>query len=85
VSIALEQALKQRKIAEDHVAEVLKRDYPVGKTIIFCTGAEGSNHYHGYVVMHCYGDRIKVRNCRTHKLRFIRASQIRTKLPDKKD
>lgn len=71
--LILREALARRRQAERKVAEVLDLLYPPGAAIQW---EVGGIRQRGIVVMNCYADRIKVRNERTNKERFIYASNI---------
>lgn len=66
-------AIRKRDVAELHVANVLKTQYPIGSPIEW----EGNNDvYAGVVTAHSDGDRIKVRNTATGAEYWIFAYRI---------
>jgi hypothetical protein len=71
---ALRNALRRKRAAETAIAEILKRDFPVG-TFCHFLGAR-SIVYPATVTMHGYGDRIKVRNEHTATERWIYADRL---------
>ena len=73
MSQRLKEALRRRREEEHEVAAALKADYPPGAKIRWKIG---EHHADGEVTMNCYGDRIKVRNIRTGRERFIHAYDV---------
>lgn len=65
--------LDNRRAIERMIAAAIVRDYPVGEEIEW---ERGVSRCSGRVVMHCYGDRVKVRNEATGRELFISADQI---------
>ena len=64
---------EERRRAEKAIEEYLKLHYPPDTEFVF---RWGEHIYHGRCVLNCYGDRMKVRNIRTGKTRFIDSSHI---------
>ena len=72
MSAALRSMLQKRRLAEEAVAEILKRDYRIGDDVEWTVNGV---HF-GKVVMHGYGDRVKVENEKSGRQRWITAAQI---------
>ena len=69
--ISLQRAMRARRLAEKIVETTLCKGFPVGSEITFYTSQTGPQR--AIVTMHCYDDRIQVRNLRTGKIRFLNA------------
>lgn len=75
MSAAVHRARRACAYADTRLQEVLRRDYPLGHSIAWVTKFNGPVA-RGVVVMHCHGDRIKVRNRDTGKELFINSWRI---------
>lgn len=69
---ALADAIDWRRTAERHVADVLKRDFPVGARVHF---EYGGRNFWGDVLRHS-DDRLEVRNVDTGRKRWIYAERL---------
>ena len=69
----LAQALNNRNIADAELAAELKLTCPI-KAFVYWKWS--GRMYEGTVILHSYGDRIKVQNALTGKKRWIRAYNL---------
>jgi hypothetical protein len=65
--------LDNRRAIECMIAKQIVRDYPIGEQIEW---TNDGHRYSGHVVRHCHGDRLRVRNEKSGRERFIYAYQI---------
>lgn len=66
-------AIKARKAADDEIVATLRRDYPVGALVAW---KRGSRTHAGHVLLHGYGERLKVRNALTDRSYWIAAIDV---------
>jgi hypothetical protein len=69
MSKSLARALERRTSAERDVQDILKRDYPPGRSLAW----KRNGLHDGVVLQNGYGDRIKVQNSRTNRELWIYA------------
>lgn len=82
MSTALKRAHNSVLAAEEAEAMVLKNDYPIGSRVRWLRGSNtGLRRCAGHVVMHSYGDRIKVRNETTETEYWIHSYDIIAGMP----
>lgn len=70
---AINNALREKRLAVNRVASELKKHFPVGAPVSW---RKGKHVQHGVVTMNTCDDRVEVRNYHTNATLFITAYDI---------
>lgn len=72
--VALTAMLKHVRDTEKAISDLLTTEYPIGTKVRFAVGLD--RFFDGEIKAHGYGRRVRVRNTKTHRDRWIRVGDL---------